>query len=353
MRPLAGDGEPVERSALGLTRSGQLVYAWSAAAAAGVLGRALELAGCSFAVPLAGNGAPAGLAYLRPPAPEGAPSARAAPVTSAMSLSPAHLAGRSVNDLFYAVLRGAPSPAALPAGSTGAFAADGGQQPSPAWLPSVQKAVVVSLGAQVRVTSFAPGRVSYRIRPGTKEPGKAVAALPAALPEGEQTRIVAAVGLAAGRKRKARGLIVEGVVGIPFRGEDTGALVVDKGRVRVLRASEVTPSPGIDATELPLTADEGKLRPEARDVGTMRPRAAACALEDGTFFVAATTFDSDEAATTALLDLGCMRVVALDRGAHQSAFVHRAGTETAPEPRYEASALYAVEVPLSGRAGPL
>jgi hypothetical protein len=353
-RPLAGDRAEVERSALGLTRSGQLVYAWSAAASAGILGRALELAGCSFAVPLAGDGAPAGLAYLRPPAPEGSPPVeRAAPVTPAMSLSPAELAGRSANDLFYAVLRGAPALQAGGADGAGAFAADGGRQPSPAWLPAVQKAVVVSLGAQVRLTMFAPGRVLYRIRPGTKEPAKAVAALASALPEGEQARVVAAVGLAAGRKRKARGLIVEGAVGIPFHGDDAGALVVERGRARVLRASEVTPSPGVDATELPLTADDGKLRPEARDVGTMRPRAAACVLEDGTFFVAATTFDSDEATTTALLELGCARVVALDRGAHQAAFVHRAGTETAPEPRYEASALYAVEVPLSGRAGPL
>lgn len=90
--------------------------------------------------------------------------------------------------------------------------------------------------------------------------------------------------------------------------------------------------------------------PAARDVGSMRARSVACALEDGTFAVGTTTFDSDEAATTALLDLGCTRVVALDRGAHRDAFFHRAGTGNAPQAHYDATTLYAVEVPLSGRA---
>jgi hypothetical protein len=76
-------------------------------------------------------------------------------------------------------------------------------------------------------------------------------------------------------------------------------------------------------------------------------------LEDGAFVVATTTFDSDEAATTALLELGCSRVVALDRGSHRDAFLHRAGSQAPPQPRYEATTLFAVEAPLSGRAGPL
>ncbi len=340
--PLAGASQSVERSALGLTGSGQLVYAWSGRAPAAVLARALEMAGCTFAVPLAGGPAPAGFAYLGP----------AEAASTEMSLPVERLAERSANDVFYAVLRaGGPPP--LPVGG-GAFAADGGRQPSPAWLPAVQQAVVVSLGAQVHLTAFAPGRLSFRLRAGAKEPAtKAVAALPTALPEGEPARLLAVVGLAAGRRRGARGLIIEGAVGLPFRSEDAGALVIERGQPRIARASEVTPHPPVDATELPLTADDGKLRPEARDVGTMRARAAACALEDGTFVVATTTFDSDEASTTALLDLGCGRVVALDRGTHQGAFVHRAGTAAPPEPRYDVTALYALEVPLAGRAGPL
>ena len=56
-----------------------------------------------------------------------------------------------------------------------------------------------------------------------------------------------------------------------------------------------------------------------------------------------------EATTAALLDLGCARVVALDRGGHQASFVHRAGTDASPAARYEASALFAIEAPMRGR----
>ncbi len=346
LRPLPDGDLRVERSALGRTAAGQLVYAWSARATAGTLGRALALAGCTYAVPLAAEPAPVGLAYVGAAAGKATAELAAPP----MSLSPEGVTGRSPDDLFYVVLRAVSAP-------TGAsFTPDGGRQPSPPWLPALQKAVVVSLGAQVRMTAFAPGRVLFRLRPGAKEPAtKAVVGLTAARPEGELGRVLAAVGLASGRKRGARGLIVGGAVGLPFRSEEAGALVVERGKVRIARASEVPPEPPpeMDAAELQLTADDGKLRPEARDVGTMRPRAAACTLEDGTFVVASTTFDSDEAGTAALLDLGCTRVIALDRGTHHAAFVHRAGTEIAPEARYDATVLFAVEAPLSGRAGPL
>ena len=85
----------------------------------------------------------------------------------------------------------------------------------------------------------------------------------------------------------------------------------------------------------------------------MRARAQLCVLPDRAVIVALSTFDSDEAGTDVLLNAGCSRVVALDRGSQHGAFVHRTGTETPPEPRYEPSALYAVEIPMLGRAGPL
>ena len=71
---------------------------------------------------------------------------------------------------------------------------------------------------------------------------------------------------------------------------------------------------------------------------------------DGTFVLASTTFDSDEAATSALIDLGCARVVALDRGMHTGFFLHRAGTEPAPAARYETTVLDLVDAPMAGRA---
>jgi hypothetical protein len=337
-----GASAEVPSSAVGMTASGQLVYAWSAKGTAETLAKALGLAGCEHAVQLAAGEAPSGL-LLRG---EGG----AEKLVPAMSLGPEQAAGRATSALFHVLLR-SPGPPA-PSGSGAAFKPDGGRQPAPAWLPAVHTGVIQSLGAQVHVTTFAPGRVIFRLRAGAREPAtKAVAALPSALSADEQARALAALGLGSGKRKNARGLGIDGAMALLMRGE--GALVFEQGRPRVLKAGEIAPAPGVDVTELPLTAEDGKLRPEARDVGSMRTRMAACALDDGTFLVASSTFDSDEATTTALLDLGCARVVALDRGSHQSGFLHRAGGESPPQPRYDASVIYAIEVPLSGRTVPL
>jgi hypothetical protein len=360
--PLVSSGAPAERSALCQLGSGQVLYAWAADIDAGALSSALSMAGCIYAVHLAASPAPAGFAYLR-----GKPGAEpdrweATLLAPEMSLSPGQLNGASPNPFFYAVRRD-PRPAVpVPAGearSSGAgdappagWTPDAGQQPTPAWLPAIYGAVVSNLGAQVHLTSFAPGRLVFKLRAGGKEPAtKAAAALPGALAEAELGKTLAAIGIGTGRRKGARGLAIEGAVGYPFRGESAaGVLVINKGRPEIGLVAGFTLPPGADATEVPLTADEGKLRPEARAVGSMRARVAACVLEDGTFVVGSTTFDSDEAATVTLLDLGCTRVVALDRGAHQGAFLHRAGAETPPSARYEASAIYAIDAPLTGRA---
>ena len=106
---------------------------------------------------------------------------------------------------------------------------------------------------------------------------------------------------------------------------------------------------GGSAVELPLAADEGKLRPEAREIGRRRSRGALCVHEDETVVIASATFDSDEATTEALLAIGCTRVVALDRGSDRSHVFHRAGTDEPPLPSYETTTLFALERPMRGR----
>lgn len=343
-----------ERSALCVLPSGHIVYAESAEADAAALAAGLRLAGCAYGVPLAAGPSPVGFAYLHA-GPAGAAERTwdAAPLAAGMSLEPSRLASGSPNSFFYVVSRDLRPRAPLPSGEVAekGWAADAGTQPAPGWIPSIHTAVVSSLGANVHLTTVAPGRTLFRLRAGGKEPAtKTSAALPGALPEAEQARALAAVSLGSGRRRGARGLAIEGATGFPFRAEATGVLVIDKGRPLIAVAAGFTLPEGSDATELPMTADEGKLRPEAREVGSMRARAAACVLADGTFAVASTTFDSDEAATSALIDLGCARIVALDRGMHASFFLHRAGTEPAPAARYETTVLDLVDVPMTGRA---
>jgi len=341
-----------ERSALGLLPSGHVVYAASAQADAAAIAAALRLVGCVYAVHLAAAPSPVGFAYLHAAAAGAERTWEVAPLSTGMSLDPARLLTGSPNSFFYAISRDFRPRAPLPAGeaATKGWAADAGTQPAPGWIPSIHTATVSSLGANVHLTTVAPGRTLFRLRSGQKEPTtKLSAALPGALSEAEQARAVAVVSLGAGRRRAARGLAIDGAVGFPLRGDATGVLVIAKGRVQIEVAAGFTLPEGADATELPMTADEGKLRPEAREVGSMRARAAACVLADGTFAVASTTFDSDEAATSALIDLGCARIVALDRGAHTSFFLHRAGTEPAPVARYETTVIDLVDTPMTGR----
>ena len=119
------------------------------------------------------------------------------------------------------------------------------------------------------------------------------------------------------------------------------------GKALLLHAMAIA---GADATEVSMTADERKLLPAAREVGTQRPRTALCVLPDGAVLIAHASFDTDEATTEALLDAGCERVVALDRGAHDGVFVHRAGGDRAPEATYDATAIYVLPAAGTGTA---
>jgi hypothetical protein len=277
-------------------------------------------------------------------APEGEPAERSSRLADpAMSFAAPSKEGAIPEDAFYLTLRDARPSAPLPSGV--AWSADAGTQPPPAWLPAVHEASVVSLGAQVHFTAFARGRFAFRMVSGAKEiVSKNGADLPNKLDPTQVPRALAAIALGTGRRKGPRGLAIDGAVGLAMRGEG-GALVIDRehGTMSIERASDAASvAPSVDKTELPLTADAGKLLPEARDLGSMRARAAACMLEDGTFVLATTTFDSDEATTTPLLELGCTRVVALDRGSHMAASIQRASAETAQEERYESTVLYAI-----------
>jgi hypothetical protein len=334
-----------ERAALCTTERGFIVHAWGPSLDAAALGEALARVGCEAGLSLGRAPAPLGFVFLGR---HDGGGWLATPLSPAMSLSPERLTSGSPGAFAYLIAR-SPMPLA-PLSTDSPTPTDGGKQPHPAWLPAVYSIPSVHLGAQVSVSAFAPDRFTFRLRAGTREVSpRGAAPLPSALAPDEQARVLAVIGVGTGRRRGPRGLAVAGAVGLRFRGE--GGLLLARGdRVEIRAAGDPALGPEMDATELPLTADDGKLRPEAREIGSMRKRGAACLLDDGTLLVATTTFDSDEATTEALLDLGCLRVIALDRGTHRSAFVHRAGSEAPPEGSYEETSLFAVERPMPGRA---
>lgn len=356
--PAAAAAERVERAALGMTRDGHLIYAWSAEISADALAKALALARCESAMHLGTSPGRAGFAFVRAAAPATEPAApssgyQAELLTPAMSVRERQIAGSSPSELFYLVRRNAQPTVPLPEGA--AWTPDAGRQPPPSFLPAVFTATTTTLGAEVRLFFVAPDRFAWRARAGSRERshrkgGSFLGALEAA----EQERAGIAVSLGAAKRKggPVRGLAIAGSVGLPIR-KGEGLLLTTERGLEIRRSDEAPETIAGDAVELPLTADDGKLLPAGRKVGSMRARAQLCVLPDRTALIALSAFDSDEAGTEVLLNAGCSRVVALDRGSQHAAFVHRAGADTAPQPRYEPSALYAVEIPMRGRAQPL
>jgi hypothetical protein len=337
--PLDGGSVLTERSALCLTRGGYLVYGWGMEVGAETLGRALQRVGCRYALHLDMNPGHVGLSYLR----IRSDGVDAALLAREMSIAPRRFVEGSPKDFFYLELRDSKPEAALGLD----WQPDAGTQPPPSWLPAVHTAELERLGTKVRLQAFARGRLSWQIRPGRKEQAAWTADGP--LPPELEARALVAISLGvAYRKDNRRGLVLDGVATLPIR-PDLGMLATSAtaDEIAIGLSVENAVPPG-DASELVLLAVGGQLRPEARELGPMRTRTAGCVLEDGSFVVAASRYDSPEANAVALCDLGCHAVVELSRGHQPEAFVHRAGTEPAPRGYYEDTVLYGLSTEARG-----
>ncbi|MBK8252260.1 MAG: hypothetical protein IPK82_06275 [Polyangiaceae bacterium] len=337
--PLAPNGytSNVGRSALCRTSSGHLVYAFTIAGAAS-LREGLLLAGCTSGVHMAAEPSGVGFAYFH----AGSPNTLAT-ASPKMSASWAEPWQQSIGVL----IRRAKLPRAWSSKKV-EWTVDAGTQPEPTWLPAVYTTEVEELGAKVKVYAFLPDRFSFRLAAGSDETTTQRSDKPGPT-EAERTSAAAAFGLSVARRTVRRGLIVNGNQ-VSRVGNPPGVWLTLQGtRLNVLGPGQA-PAAGIDGAELTLVADERTLLPAAREVGTQRPRSALCTLPDGLVLVAHTSFDTEEAVTQVLLDLGCDRVASLDRGAHDGVFVHRAGTDSPPAATYEASALYVLPGPAVGTA---
>jgi len=354
LAPLVVDGRLAEfgptdlalkaRSGIGVTNNGHVIYAFADNVPAVLIARALLLAGCRDAMALSTSPDPVGFAFVRR---EGEQET-AKTLLGTNSFAPERMWSGSPNAFVYVLARSGQPEVPLPEGGT--WEIDPGPQPDPSWRPALYSATVTKLGAQVKLTLLGAERFQFRVRAGAKEvPPKFGQTFPDALAADEQARVLVAVGLGTGKRKGPRGLAIGGSIGLKF-GPGAGVLAVENERARIERSDGYAPTADADAVELPLSADEGRPLPEARIVGSMRPRAALGILDDGSVLIATTTFDTDEATTDALVDAGCSRVVALDRGTHQNAYMHRAGAETPPEARYETTTLYVLRTSMHGRA---
>jgi hypothetical protein len=81
----------------------------------------------------------------------------------------------------------------------------------------------------------------------------------------------------------------------------------------------------------------------------MEERAALGITPDGRVLIARAVTSASTPLADALKSAGCTRAVALDRGLHAKATLHRAGTADPPRAFYDETTLYAMATPLKPR----
>ncbi|HEX9295278.1 MAG TPA: hypothetical protein VF881_05570 [Polyangiaceae bacterium] len=340
---LDGTSMMTERSGVCVTAPGQLYYLWGDEVSAQTLGKAMLHAGCTYGMHLDMNPHHTGFVFA---------SVRslahkdydAKLLTPLMEIWPERYLEYSPKDFFYLMLRD-PTP-----GGDFAWTEDVGTQPAPAWLPAVWRAMLQNpagpseaQAVQVELWGFDAGRVLWRLRTARQD-GQRREYASTELGNDDAHRVMAALGV--GNPHEGPNAKI-GFGKIP-----TGLLTADE-QTGLHIAAEGDASEKADRDEaiaLPMIVEGGKIPAAVKEVRMMRRRGAVCVTPSGHTVVAVATSESDEANARALQRVGCLRAVALDRGAHRPAFLHRAGGGSPPLARYDESVLYAISRPMIPRA---
>ena len=342
---LPGKGAQTERSGMCVTTSGHLVYAWGDDLSATTLAKALEMASCDYALHLDMNPYHTGFLFTAIDDLAGR-KYKSQLLTSGMSIPVDRYIQYAPKDFFYVMVHD-PTPPALGLDSASPWAADGGTQPPPHWMPGLWRGQVEGPHGATDLLDVEPERATWRIRAGVKE---APASRPARELAGEGSRaVLLAVTLGFAPEKHALGLATDGRLAVSIHGgPDCGALVADDdGRLSIGRTDDAALSPHGDLAELPLLLWDG--HPVASPSGAPEARAALGITPSGRVLLARGTFTTFQPLVDALTHAGCDRAVALDRGTHASATLDRAGTPHPPLARYDETVLYALGAPLHPR----
>jgi hypothetical protein len=345
-----------ERSGMCVTGTGQVVYAWGDDVSGTALGKALKIAGCTYAMHLDMNPHHTGFIFSKIVDLHGH-NYKSELLTPLMTVSPDRYLEYAPKDFFY-ILRHDPTPAQV---GVAAFHPDAGAQPPPAWSPGIWSTLLEGRDGPVELTKVVAGRARFRIRAGTAEPDAKTGASPLHELDGEDAhRVVLALGLGHALEKRPRGLATDGRVAFPMHALDGesdaaqgfAALVADAdGGLAIVHGRDVTSiGPRVDLAELPLILDDGAPVANARRASPVAPRGALGIGADGSLFIARGSFTSDAPLADALLHAGCRRAVLLDRGSRGAPFFQRVGTDTPPRGRSEETALYVLSAPMKPRA---
>jgi hypothetical protein len=221
---------------------------------------------------------------------------------------------------------------------------------TPAWAASVFATEELErLGAKVHLSYVDASRYDWVLRAGQRErPARGGATWVSELgPRREEARL--ALPLASALRRKPRGLRIDGRTGLPFRTGEA-LLAVGEGRVTLEVSRSGAEERFAHATELRMTADGGQLLAAARERGPRQRRADLCITPGGGVLLAEADFDSHEATASTLLELGCTRSAALDRGTESAWRLSADGEARGP---FERTTLVALDRVLEGFNGRL
>jgi hypothetical protein len=353
---LPGTTMQTERSGMCVTDGGQVIYAWGDDLSGTTLGKALKLAGCSYAMHLDMNPHHTGFIFSKIGELKGH-NYKSELLTPLMTVSPDRYIEYAPKDFFYVLMHdGTPPPV-----DGVAFHPDPGAMPPPAWSPAIWSATLTDKLGPVELTRIDPGRARFRVRAGTKEPDAKTGASPVhELAEADVHNVVMSVGLGYSLDKKPRGLATDGRLSFPMHdmegsehGHDvSAALITDAdGALALVHARDVTSiGPHVDLAELPLILDGGVVVAESRHASALLERGALGVTADGTVLVARGALPDDVPLAVALKKAGCRRAVALDRGAFAPPSIARVGTASPPRGRTEETTLYVLSAPMKPRA---
>jgi hypothetical protein len=351
---LPGQGMQTERTALCVTSVGHIVYAWGDDLSGAALGRAMKMAGCSYALHLDMNPHHTGFIFARVDDLK-TKNYKTELLSPLMTVSPERYIEYAPKDFFYVMIH---DPSPPPVGAV-AWRAEG-LEPPPAWAPALWSATVLGDGTPVDLLDIEPGRATFHIRAGSLEPDAKTGVVPLhELDDADVHKVMLAIGLGRTTEKHPKGLATDGRLAYPlasFReGEksDELALLVasSSGGLAILKREELASlAPHADVSEVPLVLDGGVVTREAARTGAVGSRSALGTTTDGRILLARGETTSDAPLADALRRAGCSQAVALDRGSHSPAFVHRVGSDAPPRARYEDCVLYALAAPPMPRA---
>jgi hypothetical protein len=299
-------GMLTHRSALCLTASGHMIYAWGPEVTGDTLGNALVQAGCVYAVHLDMNPRHTAFVYLDVRG-LGSRNYDAKILAPAMDVLPERFIRWSPKDFFYLTLR-----ELVPAVEGLDIQTDPGTQPPPCWAPAVLRGNV----GGVELFAFAPNRTLFRLQPGVSP-----------------TDSSGAARLASTDARRVLAALVTGAMSGAGGSADPSAMLT----ITRQGTLDIVPQPGSGVPkglQLPvLTADTGGSDREKRR------RAAICKAGDGHVWVATAFLTTSAPLVAALEKVGCTLIASLDRGG-RGMRVDRAGTKHPPMDQYETAAVY-------------